>query len=103
MSRDQRRARAVYLLDRLQNTGWFSDVALAEALVVPTDILEAYRSGLIPMPLDRQLCLALFVIEKVPALARLGYQLRGQVQAAVAFETGATTTHSTPPPSVRLR
>jgi hypothetical protein len=76
---------------------------LADELVVPLKAIDAFVDGKLPMPLDRQLCLALFVIEKVPSLARLGYQLRGQVKAAMAFEAHSTATHATTPPGAAFR
>jgi len=38
----------------------------------------------------------------IPALARAGHALRGQVQAAIMFQEGATETHLQPPPSPYL-
>jgi len=71
---------------------------LADALVIKRKKLDAFLSGAVEMPLERQLCLALFVIEHVPTLARLGYQLRGQVIAAIAFqERGAMVNIQSPP------
>lgn len=81
----------------------FDRAAVANELVVPVKALDAFLEGTLPMPLDRQLCLALFVIEKVPALARLGYQLRGQVKAAMAFQAHSTATHATSPPGAAFR
>ncbi|HWC55793.1 MAG TPA: hypothetical protein VG434_02365 [Sphingomicrobium sp.] len=69
------------------------------SVVVSRAVLDAYIDGKLAMPLDRQLCLALFVIEKVPRLARIGHQLRGQVAAAIAYDERATETHTFPPPS----
>jgi hypothetical protein len=89
-----RRSRARDLLGSISTTGTIADDQLAEALVVTAFDLERYRSGIDAMPLDRQLCLALVVIARAPALARQGYQLRGQVAAAIAFHDGATDTHS---------
>lgn len=98
----RRTPRAVLLLRRLVELGWFGPDAVARALVVNGTTLDAYLRETEPIPLDRQLCLALFVIECVPPLARLGHQLRGQVGAAIAFQDRATTTHSQPPPSHHL-
>jgi hypothetical protein len=97
MSSDSGRSRAVVVLERVLSTGRYDRPAIANELVVSPARLERYLTGSLPMPLDRQLLLALFVIEKVPELSRMGYQLRGQVMAAVAFETHVTATHSAPP------
>ena len=97
------RSRAVQLLAKVLDTPWFDRETLATELVVPVKALEAFIDGKLPMPLDRQLCLALFVIETVPPLARLGYQLRGQVKAAMAFEAHSTATHASSPPGAAFR
>ena len=97
---DTKAGRAVRLLTRVLATGWFDHEALANELVVTTAALESYVDGRAPMPLDRQMCLATFVIAKLPPLARDGHRLRGQVQAAVAFHTNVTETHLGPPPGV---
>jgi hypothetical protein len=90
---------ALRLLRKLVATRWFELDAIARALVVSDARLASYLSESEPIPLDRQLCLALFVIECVPPLARVGHQLRGQVKAAIAFEARATDTHLEPPPA----
>lgn len=90
---------ALRLLRRVIASGWFAPDALARALVMSDEALETYLSGSKPIPLDRQLCLALFVIECMPPLARAGHQLRGQVAAAVAYRSGLTETHQHAPPS----
>ncbi len=58
---------------------------MARALVISDAALRAYLAGVEPMPLDRQLCLALFVIESIPPMARSGHRLRGQVAASMAY------------------
>ncbi len=98
MSSNGSHSRAVHVLTKVLATGWYDHEAVAEELVVPVAAIDKFIEGKLSMPLDRQLCLALFVIEKVPPLARLGYQLRGQVKAAMAFEAHLTATHSTSPP-----
>jgi hypothetical protein len=92
-----KRARASALLARVLATGLYdlTDVA-AELAVTPTTI-DGYLNGSIPMPLERQLCLALFVIEKIPTLARSGHMLHGQVRAAIAFHEHSTAVHQTAP------
>jgi hypothetical protein len=91
--------RALILLRRLVAAGSYELDTLAEALVIKRKTLDSYLSGAIEIPLERQLCLALFVIEHVPALARLGYQLRGQVLAAIAFQERGPTAHLPSPPA----
>ncbi len=90
---------AVRLLRDVVATGGLARDALARALVISDAVLQAYLAESTPMPLDRQLCLAQFVIECVPSLARAGYRLRGQVAAAIAYHAQSTTTHRTAPPS----
>lgn len=52
------------------------------------------------MPLDRQLCLAL-VLMQLPAYARMGFRLRDQVSAAMRYEQHVTATHDGPPMASR--
>ena len=92
-----RRSRAVRLLERVLASGALSAAQIADAIVVSEDELERYRVGDVRMPLARQLCLALVVIERVPALARHARALRGQVEAEAAFLSGETKTHSIAP------
>jgi hypothetical protein len=98
-----RRLRAVRLLERVLSTRAMSADDLANALVVPRDTLDAYRDGTTHMPLERQLCLALLVIERVPSLARHAHRLRGQVLAEAAFRARATKTHMVAPVSKHWR
>ena len=49
------------------------------------------------MPLEQQLSLADFVIDEIPPLARAARQLRGQVVAAMLYESHDTVTHSSAP------
>jgi len=97
----RRRARAVVLLQQVVATRPVDIDALSEALVVSRTTLHGYLSGNTSIPLERQLCLALFVIEHVPELARQGHRLRAQVAAAIAFQEHATVTHQQPPPAMR--
>ena len=96
------RSTAAQLLRKVLATGWFAPEALARALVISDAWLEAYVNESKPMPLDRQLCLALFVIECIPPLARAGHRLRSQVAAAMAFHSGVTETHAQSPPLRRF-
>ena len=98
-----RRVRAVRLLERLLDETDMSADDLANALVVTRETLDAYRDGRTPMPLERQLCLALLVIERQPSLARQAHRLRGQVQAEAAFHARATKTHMVAPVSKHWR
>ncbi len=76
---------ALRLLRKLIALESFPPEAIARALVVSEAAMSAYLSESKPIPLERQLCLALFVIERVPSLARPAHQLRGQVAATMAF------------------
>lgn len=98
----QKPSRAAQLLSRLSATRWFDLQTLAREMVVPVATLEAYLDGTLPIPLDRQLCLALFVIDNVPPFARQGHQLHGQVQAAIAFQARTAEGLSAAPPRIRL-
>jgi hypothetical protein len=95
------RRRANELLQRVLRTGWYTDAELAQQLVMSPDALATFAADQAEMPLDRQLCLALFVIENVPPLARRGHQLRAQIAAAARFRAKETARHNTPPPSQR--
>jgi hypothetical protein len=96
MSRRPSRARA--LLRELLVTKAVDRVILADALAVDVATLDAFSAGLEPIPLDAQARLATFVLETVPSLKRVGYQLRSQVAAAWDFQQGRTATHATSPP-----
>lgn len=63
--------------------------------------LDDFRSGRMVIPLDRQLCLALYAIEHVPNARRLGFALRGQVEAEIALGSESTEVHDSPPISHR--
>jgi hypothetical protein len=103
-----RRSRSVRLIEALLATGRVKCDDLACALSVTPRALESYRRGRARMPLERQLCLALLVIERWPyssQLRRNGFGLRSQVLAEAAFHARITKTHMTPmvTPWVRLR
>ena len=59
--------------------------------------IAQYMSGDLEMPLERQLCLAQFLIDNVPALARTGHNLLGQTRAAIRFNGTETAVHPTAP------
>lgn len=88
--------RAIRLLRQLIDSGELDRETLARELVTEPRRIEAYAGGTREMPLDRQLCLALLVIERVPALARQGHALRGQVIAAIAFASHDIITDAAP-------
>ena len=90
-------SRAVRLLRQLVDMHQFDRERLACELVVESSQLDAYVAGTLEMPLDRQLCLALLLIERVPALARQGYALRGQVIAATTYASHELNTEAMRP------
>lgn len=98
----RRQSAAARLLKKVLGTGWFRPDAVARALAISDAALNAYATESESMPLDRQLCLALFVIECIPPLARAGHQLRSQVAAAMSYQAGHTQTHLQGPPSHRF-
>ena len=85
MSPRLHRSSARDLLARLGKSGWFTEAALCSELVVSHRQPILFSQGLEPMPLARQLCLAAFLIERVPPLGAQGYALREQVKAAMGF------------------
>jgi hypothetical protein len=72
--------------------------AFADALGVTVESIDSFATGRAPMPLDVQGRLAAFIIEHVPALARMGHRLQAQVVAATDFHEGRTTSHQASPP-----
>ena len=97
----RRRTKAVQLLTRVLAANWFTIDELAEALVVDPRTVGRFISGDIEMPVDRQVCFAHFLIERVPALSRNGHNLLGQIAAAIAFRNHSTTVHNSAPPGQR--
>ena len=91
-------SRALDLLIKVDATGLFDRETLARELVVSPSQLEGFLSGAAPMALERQLCLAQFLIERVPSMARAGHRLKGQVIAAISFNARLTMTHADAPP-----
>ena len=92
------RSRARDLLNKLVHDGWYSPDDLADVLVLSPQEVIIYREGVESIPLDRQLCLAAFLIECVPPLARAGHALRSQVKSAIGFQLAQGTTHASAPP-----
>jgi hypothetical protein len=84
---------AATLLRALLNSGACSPDQLASELAVSRATLARFLEGTQAIPLSRQLCLALFVIDRSPQHARKGHRLLGQVRAAIAYEKHLTTTH----------
>lgn len=66
---------------------------LATELRVPPALVEQWLRDTQPIPSERQLLLAAFVIERMPSLARHGYRLRDHVRATMAYHAHATQTH----------
>ena len=93
----RRRTRAVRLLGRILDEDNAAETALAAALVVSVPRLRQFANGTAEMSLERQLCLALHVLESVPRLARDGRQLLDQVHAATRYAAGETTRHAGAP------
>jgi hypothetical protein len=86
---------AARLLVKLVELNVFPRDHVAEQLIIPLQMLDQYCSGELAIPLDRQMALANLLAERVPALSREGRRLRGQVEAAIAYESGQTETHRT--------
>lgn len=95
------RSLAVKLLDCVLAPGQAPVEQVAAAMMVREPTLDEYRRGRVPIPIEAQILLAAFAIERVPKYARLGYQLRGTLRARIAFAAGETKTHLGPPPSAR--
>jgi hypothetical protein len=87
------------LLVKAIETGGFSPERLARELVVSERTLAQYAAGEVMIPAERQLCLAHFLVDNVPALAREGRNLVGKAQAQIRFRSTDTVTHQTMPVS----
>jgi hypothetical protein len=90
-----RPSRAMLLIEKLLRDGTCTEEELATELVISPHALANIRAGKIPIPLERQLCLALWLIQRGPRYARLGYQLRGQIEAAMRFGTRSISANDT--------
>lgn len=102
IARRRRRTRGVQLLVKLLESGHYDRPRLAAELVVREEVLERFLSGEIEFPLERQLCLAQFVVANAPGLARHGHNLLSQTRAALAFQQSGTSLHgSAPVPNAR--
>ena len=93
-----KRSRAIILLRKLITSHGVARETLADALAVTEANIDANLSGHEPMSLGAQSGLATFVIERMPALRRVGHQLRAQTKAASDFHQGRTATHNGSPP-----
>ena len=92
------RTLASTLIARVLDTGAMDRETLAGALIVSPARLERFRDQREPIPPERQMLLALVVVERVPPLARFGRQLRTQVRAAAAYHASDVQVHSQGPP-----
>ena len=79
-------------------TEWETD-ALARALGLTVNQLEAYRGGTMRMSVERQLVLGAFVLSRIPECSRTARRLVSQANAEAAFLAKETTTHMVAPPS----
>ena len=91
------RSRARDLLRKLLDRSLVRREEISRELMITDRLLDAFADGSTPVPLDRQLLLAAFVIERVPAFRRAGHQLREQVVAAIRFAQGNTDTEPDAP------
>jgi hypothetical protein len=83
---NDKKSRAVVLIERLIRDGVFSEDELARELVVGPKTLADYRAGTTPVPADRQMCLALLMMQLPGKYVRMGCGLRDQVRAATRYE-----------------
>ena len=96
-----RLSRAATLLAKVVDSGSFDADRLARELVVSPRRVEAYISGAVAMPMDRQIVLAKFLIDNAPRFARTARSLLKQIEAAIAYANSETVTHSTAPLSTK--
>jgi len=88
---------AIDVLRELVARGPVGVGTIARELAVPRTMVEAWLANERPMPVERQLALAMLVIDRAPALRRLGYRLLGHVQATLLYHARMTKTHLTAP------
>lgn len=91
------RSRSGELLQRLLRGGEIDAVDIRRELCLAEADFDQLVDATRIMSLTHQLCFASLLIERVPRLARAGQALRGQALAAIAYETGTTTVHSSQP------
>jgi hypothetical protein len=93
----ERHSRSAVLLRQIIVAGWFDVSRLAAELVVDERTIGLYMCGSLPMPIERRLCFAQFLIEHVPALSRHGHNLLSQLRAEVQFAQSTTRVHKGQP------
>lgn len=91
------RSLAVRLLAKIVAMESFDAGYVADQLAVLSHRLDSFIAAEEPMPLDCQQRLATFVIDQVPAFARIGHQLQAQVCAAMRYESHQTETSLSAP------
>jgi hypothetical protein len=91
------RSRSGELLQRLMQGGEIDAVDIRRELCLDDADFAQLVAGTRTMSLPHQLSFATLLVERVPRLARAGRTLRDQVEAAIAYTSGATTTHSSHP------
>lgn len=92
--------RALELLGRVLSDG-ITIEDLCNGLMVSTATLMAYRTGRRPMPLEVQVLLVAFTVERAPQHIRLARRLRDQLKATITFAAGETVTHLEAPPRTK--
>lgn len=91
------RSRSGELLQRLMQGNELDAVDVCRELCLDDADFAQLVAGTRTMSLPHQLSFAGLLIERVPRLARAGRMLRDQAVAAIAYTTGATTTHTSHP------
>ena len=98
MSTRPRLTRAGDLLARLETTGAHSIDAVAHQIGVSASIVRLCVEGRAPLPIDAQLLLATFTLERAPTLSRKAHALRSQAETAKRFAAGEVVGHMTAKP-----
>ena len=91
------RSRSGDLLRRLLDGGEIDAPAIRCELCLGETDFDHLVAGTHVMSLPHQLAFAALLIERVPRLARAGKTLRGQVLAAMAYTSAATSVHASQP------
>ena len=99
MTQYLRRSPSVRLLDRILIDGDIAPDVLARTLGIATSTLDDYRDGRERMPAPVRLRLAELVLIRFPQHARPARQLKGAIEAEMAFAKTTTVVHMTAPPS----
>ena len=97
LATQRKRTRCVQLLTKLLAANQVTVNDVANALVVDPREVGRYIAGDIDIPVERQLCFARFLIERVPSLARDGRNLLGQITASIAYANATTERHNYAP------